>query len=57
MKIKDNYIIAEIKILKKNINKDIRIINSFEQFKREEELEDDENDYINENEKEIKKIL
>ena len=55
MEIKDNYIIAEIKILKENINKDVRIINTFEQFKREEELEDDENDYIYENEKEIKK--
>ena len=47
---KNNYIIGEINILEEDINKDIRIINSFEEIKREEkefgnkELEEDDDD-------------
>ena len=63
----NNYILAEINISKENINKDIRIINSFEKVKREGEvfeilnLEEDYNEKKEkkvckyENEKEIKK--
>ena len=47
-----NYIIAEIYINDENINKDIRIINSYEQYKRENSFIKDE--YKNYNEKEIK---
>jgi len=50
----NNIIIAEIDIKEDDINKDIRIINSFEQSKRENDWEDEENDYNYENEKEIK---
>ena len=50
----NNYIIAELDIEEENINKKIRIINSFEQFKREYELEDEEEDYKYQNENEIK---
>ena len=50
-----NYIIAEIDIKEKDINKNIRIINSFENNKRENALKDEENEYIYENEKEIKR--
>ncbi len=39
---KNNYIIGEINILEEDINKDIRIINSFEEVKREEEEFGDE---------------
>ena len=47
-----NYIIAEIEIKEEDIDKYIRIINSFEEFKRENKWEDKEYDY--EYEKEIK---
>ena len=47
-------IIAEIVIKKEDINKDIRIINSFENYKRENKLKDGKDDYKKENEKEIK---
>ena len=47
-----NYIIAELYINDEDINKDIRIINSFEQAKREHTYWED--DYKNKNEKEIK---
>ena len=50
-----NYIKAEIVIEEKDINKKIRIINSFEEIKREEKRPDGEDDYKYENEKEIKK--
>ena len=62
-----NYIIAEIYIKEENINKNIRIINSFENVKREGKLKDEvddykkeggyyiENDYEYKNEEEIKK--
>ena len=54
-KINDNYIIAEINIKEEDINKNIRIINSFEEFKRENYWwRDNEDDYIGENEGEIK---
>ena len=52
----DNYIIAEINIKEDEINKDIRIINSFEEVKRKNKfwkIKDDNFKY--ENEKEIKK--
>ena len=52
-----NIIKGEIYISENNINKDIRIINSFESCKRECEWEDDKDDYLNENEKEIKENL
>ena len=51
---KNNYIIAEIEIREEDINENIRIINSFEQCKREKKWEDDKEDYKYENEKEIK---
>ena len=49
-----NYILAEINIEKKDINKDIRIINTFEEYKRINEWDDKEDDYKYVNEKEIK---
>ena len=49
-----NYIIAEIEIKEGDLNKNIRIINSFEQCKKEEEWEDEDDDCKCENEKEIK---
>ena len=49
-----NIIIGEIYINKEDINKDIQIINSFENIKRKEEWKDEEDDYKYENEKEIK---
>ena len=52
--IKNNSIIGEINISSNDINKDIQIINSFENFKRIEKLEDAEDDCKYENEKEIK---
>ena len=51
---KENYIIGEIEIKEEDINKDIRIINSFEEVKRINEWEDEEDDYKYENEKQIK---
>ena len=53
MKYKNN-IIAELTITK-NENKKIRIINSFENFKKEKALGDKEEDYKYKNEEEIKK--
>ena len=53
-KLNDNFILAEIYIEKYDINKEIRIINSYEQYKREFNLKDEENDNEYENEKEIK---
>ena len=50
----NNIIIGEIEIKEDDINKEIRIINSFEQCKRENKLEDKEDDFKYENEKEIK---
>ena len=50
----DNYIIAEINIGEDEIGKNIRIINSFEEAKREKQCNDEEDDYKYENEKEIK---
>ena len=52
-----NNIIGEIYINKDNINKDIRIINSFENVKREGKWKDDKDDYLYENEEEIKENL
>ena len=49
-----NYILAEINIEEKYINEDIRIINSFEEYKRINNLNDKEDDYKYLNEKEIK---
>ena len=50
-----SYINAEIYIKEEDINKDIRIINSFENINKEHGWEDEETDKIKENEKEIKK--
>ena len=50
----ENFIIGEIEITEKDINKEIRIINSFEELKRELHLKNKENDLEYENEKEIK---
>ena len=51
----NNYIIGEIEINEdEDINKDIRIINTFEKLKRQNEWGDREDDYKYENEKEIK---
>ena len=49
-----NYILAEINIEKDDVNDDIRIINTFEEYKRINDLNDEEDDYKYENEKEIK---
>ena len=49
-----NYILAEINIEEKDINEDIRIINTFEECKRINEWDDEEDDYKYANEKEIK---
>ena len=49
----NNYIMAEIEIKKDHANKDIRIINSYEQYKKENKIDDKENDYKYNNEKEI----
>jgi len=54
---KNNIIIGEINISSKNINKDIQIINSFENNKRIYGYEDKEDDYKHENEKEIKENI
>ena len=54
---KTNIIIGEINISSSDINKDIQIINSFENFKRIEKLEDNEDDSKYENEKEIKENI
>ena len=54
---KNNSITGEINISSNDINKDIQIINSFENFKRMEKLEDQEDDYKYENEKEIKENI
>ena len=50
----ENKIIGEIFINKNDINKDIHIINSFENWKREYKEEDDKDDYKYENEMELK---
>ena len=49
-----NYILAEINIEKKDINRDIRIINTFEECKIINKWKDKEDDYKYVNEKEIK---
>ena len=51
---KNNIIIGEIDIKKEDINKDIRIINSFENAKRENKVKDKDDDIKYLNEKEIK---
>ena len=50
-----NYIKAEINISERDINKNIRIINSFENYKKENEIKDKETDNIYANEEEIKR--
>ena len=49
-----NYILAEINIKKNNINKNIRILNSFEENRRIYKWHHKKDDYKYENEKEIK---
>ena len=53
----NNIIIGEINIGPNDINKDIQIINSFENLKRINDLDGDEDDYKYENEKEIKENI
>ena len=50
-----NFITAEIDIKEEDIHKGIRIINSFENVKKENKWEDEETDNIKGNEKEIKR--
>ena len=50
----NNFIIAEINITEEKVNEKVRIINSFENCKKEEGWEDEEDDYKYKNEKEIK---
>ena len=50
-----NYINAEIYIKEEDINKNIRIINSFENVKKEKKWKGDETDNIKGNEKKIKR--
>ena len=50
----ENYILAEISIEEDDIIVDKRIINTFEENKRINDLDDKEDDYKYENEKEIK---
>ena len=52
-----NHIIGEIYINNNNINKNIRIVNSYENWKRENHYKDWGNDYLYENEKEIKENI
>ena len=54
LKENENYILAEINIEEHAINRDIRIINTFEEHKRINVLRDEEDDYKYKNEKEIK---
>ena len=50
-----NYIIAEFNIKEEDVNKEIQIINSFEEYKRNDKYaKDEEDDYKYQNEKEIK---
>ena len=49
-----NYILAEINIKENDINKDIRILNSYEEDKRRNKYNDEKVDFKYENEKEIK---
>ena len=49
-----NYIIGEVNINQNNINKNIRIINTFEKVKKENKWKDSQNDNKYENENEIK---
>ena len=53
--INENYIISEIYISKDNINKDIQIINSYEEFNRNNNWTIDKEEY--KNEKEIKECI
>ena len=52
-----NYITAEIDIKEEDINKEIRIINSFENLKREKGWNALKDDYKYENEKDIKNCV
>ena len=51
---KENKIICEIYINKNDLNKDVQIINSFENIKRGNKWKNKENDYKYENERELK---
>ena len=54
---KQNIIIGEIDIVPYYINTDIQIINSFENYKRKNNIENKEDDWKYENEKEIKENI
>ena len=49
-----NYINVEIEIKEEDKNKKIRIINSFEQVKKQNNWDDEDDDYKYENEKDLK---
>ena len=51
----NNFIIAEINITEDKVNEKVRIINSFENYKKEKGRKDEEDDYKYKNEEEIKK--
>ena len=53
----NNYIIAEMEIKREDINRNIRILNSFEAYKRENRRADKSDDYLYNNEKEIKESI
>ena len=57
LKSDNNYIIGEIRINSYEINKDILIINSFENAKRKRKWEDSKDEWKYENEKEIKENI
>ena len=55
--IKNNIIIGEINISQNDINKDIQIINSFENYKKINQLNDKDDDWKQKNEEEIKENI
>ena len=50
----NNYIIGEMNILEKDLNKYVRLIGSYEEYKRENRIEDNEKEYRFKNEEELK---
>ena len=53
----NNYIVGEFEVKREDVNKNIRILNSFEAFKRENRRPDKPDDNIYNNEKEIKESI
>ena len=54
---RNNFIISEVKIKEEDVDKKIRIINSYENFKRENDWKNDIDEYKYKNEKEIEKCI